>query len=83
MDNIGISLTYTGTASGTITVQVANSDLIFYPLTFNPVLTQPTGSSGGYFINLTQLGSKFMLLGYTNSSGTGTLTCTAQLKDIN
>jgi len=83
MDNIGISVTYTGTATGTIQVQVANSDLIFYPLTFNPVLAQPAGSSGGYFINLTQLGSKFIMLSYTNSSGSGTLTATAQMKDLN
>lgn len=83
IDNIGITIKYVGTGTGTITVQVANADAIFNALTFDPVLTQPAGSSGGYFINLTQLGAKYIMLKYVNASGSGTLTATAQFKDLN
>lgn len=83
MDNIGITIGYTGTPTGTLTVQVANADAVFNALTFNPALTQPSGSAGGYFINITQLGSKYIMLQYVNTSGTGVLTATAQMKDLN
>lgn len=83
MDNIGLEVTWTGTPTGTIQVMVSNSGINFYALTFNPVLTQPAGSAGGYFIDLTQLASKYVMVQYTNSSGSGTLTVYGELKDVN
>jgi hypothetical protein len=72
MDNVGLELTWTGTPTGTITVQVSNSGLVFYPLTFNPALAQPSGSAGGYVIALEGIPFQYMYLQYVNSSGTGT-----------
>jgi len=83
MDNQGLEVTWTGTPTGTIQVLVSNSGINFYALTFNPILTQPGGSPGGYVINLNQLPFKYMILEYTNASGTGTLTVYAQNKDLN
>jgi hypothetical protein len=83
MDNVGLSVTYAGTATGTFQVMVANSDIVFYALTFDPVLAQPAGSSGGYFVNLSELGAKYLMLQYGNTSGAGTLTVTGQMKDWN
>lgn len=83
VDNIGLEITYTGTGTGTISVMVSNSSLNFYALTFSPALTQPSGSSGGYAIDLNQLPFKYMYLQYVNNSGSGTLTTYMQCKDLN
>lgn len=83
MDNCGLEVTWTGTPTGTITVNVSNSGINFYALTFSPVLTQPAGAAGGYAIDLNQLPFKYMMLKYVNSSGSGSLTVYAQMKDLN
>lgn len=83
MDNIGLEVTWTGTPTGTFTVNASNSGSNFYPLTFNPVLTQPSGSGSGYVIDLTAYPFKYILLQYVNSSGTGSLTVYGQKKDVN
>lgn len=82
-DNHGLEVTWTGTPTGTITVLCSNSGINFYPLTFNPALTQPAGSAGGYLINLNQVPFKYLMLQYVNSTGSGTLSVYGQLKDVN
>lgn len=83
MDNAGIEVTWTGTPTGTIQVMVSNSGLNFYALTFNPALAQPAGSAGGYAINLNQLPFKYVMIQYTNVSGSGSLSMYSQFKDLN
>lgn len=83
MDNMGLEVTWTGTPTGTFQVMVSNSGINFYALTFNPALAQPAGSAGGYAVDLNQLPFKYVMLQYTNSSGTGSLTVYAQVKDLN
>jgi hypothetical protein len=83
MDNMGLEVTWTGTPTGTFQVMVSNSGINFYALTFSPVLTQPAGTSGGYAVDLNQLPFKYLMLQYTNSSGSGTLTVYTQVKDLN
>jgi hypothetical protein len=83
MDNVGLEVTYTGTATGTIQVMVSNSGINFYALTFNPALTQPSGSSGGYAISINQIPFKYFMVQYTNTSGSGTLNVYAYVRDIN
>lgn len=83
MDNIGAEVNFSGTAIGTLEIMVSNSGANFYALTFNPALAQPSGSSGGYAIDLNQLPFKYIMFRYTNASGTGTLTIYLQSKDLN
>lgn len=83
MDNIGLEVNWTGTPTGTFSVMVSNSGINFYALTFNPTLTQPTGSASGIAVNLNQLPFKYVMLKYVNASGTGTLTVYGQSKDLN
>lgn len=83
MDNIGLEVTWTGTPTGTFQVMASNSAINFYALTFNPVLTQPAGSAGGYVIDLNQFPFKWIMLQYTNSSGSGSLTVYGQCRDLN
>lgn len=83
MDNMGLEVSWTGTPTGTFQVMVSNSGINFYALTFNPALTQPAGSPGGYAVDLNQLPFKYIMLQYTNSTGSGTLTAYGQVKDLN
>lgn len=83
MDNIGVEIAWTGTPTGTIQVMVSNSGINFYALTFNPALTQPSGSAGGYVVSLNQLPFKYVMLEYTNISGSGSISAYAQMKDLN
>lgn len=83
MDNIGGTLTWSGTPTGTISVMVANSDAIFYPLTFSPGITQPAGSASGLPISMTQIQFKYLMFKYVNASGTGAISGGLQLKDLN
>lgn len=83
MDNAGLEITWTGTPTGTISVLYSVSGINFYALTFNPAISQPTGSAGGYLIDINQQPFKWMLLQYTNSTGSGLLTVYGQQKDLN
>lgn len=83
MDNLGLEFTWTGTPTGTFQVMVSNSGINFYALTFNPILTQPAGSAGGYAIDLNQVPFRWIMLQYTNASGTGSMTVYGQMRDLN
>ncbi len=83
MDNIGLEVTWTGTPTGTFQVMVSNSGKSFYALTFNPALGQPAGSAGGYVVDLNQVPFKYIMLQYTNTSGSGILTVYGQNCDLN
>lgn len=69
----GIQVDYTGTPTGTVTVQGSVDNTTFYALTFDPVLTQPSGAAGGYLISLAPYSYPFVRVNYTNASGSGTL----------
>lgn len=77
-DNIGIQISWTSAdAVGSIAIE-ASIDWDhrletgnFYPLTFDPVLDQPSSNNGGYLVNLNQLPYTWYRISYTRSSGTG------------
>lgn len=83
MDVSGLEVTWTGTAVGTFEILLSASGINFYALTFSPVLAQPAGSASGYWVNLDSVASKYLLLRYTNTSSTGSLTVYGQFKDWN
>lgn len=83
MDNHGIEMAWTGTPTGTLTVVGSNSGLNWFSLTFNPALSQPTGSALVYGIDLNQYPWKYVMLQFVNESGSGTVAAYAQLKDLN
>lgn len=83
MDNIGLHVSWTGTAVGVFKVTASNPGTQFSALTFSPLLQQPNGSDGFYTISLNQFPYKYILLQYTNTSGTGVLSVVGQQKDLN
>lgn len=74
VDNIGLEISWTGMPTGTFTVNGSNGGATFDSLTFDPALTQPAGAAGGYLISLNQYPFRFLMLQYTNSSGSGAIT---------
>ena len=82
-DNQGLEITWSGTPTGTISVLCSESGLYFYPLTFNPAITQPAGSAGGYLIDLNQVPWRYVMVQYVNASGSGVLTMWLGSKDLN
>lgn len=82
-DNIGLQFEYSGTPTGTFAVLGSVDNTNFYPLTFNPTLQTPTGSSGGFLLNLNQFPWPFLQVSYTASSGTGVLNVFICSKDLN
>lgn len=83
MDDHGFEVAYTGTPTGTLSVLVSNSGLNWPALSFNPSLTQPSGSALTIGINLQQLSFKYLMLQYVNVSGTGTISVYGQNSDVN
>lgn len=77
-----IQVAYVGTGTGTISVYGSNDGVTFDAVTFNPVLTQPAGSSGGYGIELAEIPGRYVMLGYVNASGTGVLNATLFARDL-
>ena len=83
LDNVGAQVVFTGTPTGTLSVNVSNDDMDYDSLTFDPALTQPTGAPLKYAIDLNQLPWPYLKFSYTNASGTGTLNVTIFGKDLN
>jgi hypothetical protein len=82
-DNQGLEITWTGTPTGTIQVMVSESGTNFYALTFSPALAQPNGSAGGFAVDLNQVPWRYLMVQYTNATGTGTLNVWLGSKDLN
>lgn len=83
MDNHFIELSWTGTPTGTITVLVSDSGLSWPSLTFTPAFTQPSGSAAYEGLSIALLAAKYIMLSYTNASGSGSLTAYLQSCDVN
>lgn len=83
LDNVGLQVKFAGTMTGTFTVNCSIDNVNFIALTFNPTLTQPTGSNLSYLIDLNQVPWPYTNVAYTNASGSGTLDVYLSAKDLN
>jgi len=88
-DNIGFQIKWDGDAVGEITVEGSNNhdpakhvQGDFYSLTFDPVLAQPAGVSGGYLININQFPFQWIRVAYASDSGAGSFECWLTSKEI-
>ena len=91
-DNVGIQLSWTGTAVGTFAVQIsinhaedANGNVTvagdWVPLTLSPSIAA-AGSADSAIIDLNQMSASYIRVVYTRSSGTGTLNAYITAKGI-
>lgn len=78
-----MEVSWTGNAVGVLSVQCSNTSVNFDALSFSPSLAQPSGAAGKYIVSLNQLPFKYVLLQYTNTSGSGVLNVVGQQKDLN
>lgn len=83
LDNVGLQVEFTGSMSGTLTVNCSIDNVNYTALTFSPSLTQPSGGNLTYLVNLNQLPFPYLQVSYTNSSGSGTLEVWLSAKDLN
>lgn len=81
-DDIGLEIAWTGTPTGTITINASNNGGTFYSLTFATALTQPSGSASGIVVALANYPFTYLKVTYTRSSGSGSLDCYLTSKDI-
>jgi hypothetical protein len=87
-DNVFYDIQFTGTPTGTFSVQVSSSydpltnpNAIFIPLVLSPVPVA-SGSDGVIGIDINQEGAQWIKLVYTNSGGTGNLNAYVSAKAI-
>ena len=79
MDDVFFDCEFTGDLIGTFTVQVSasydpvtNPSAVFIPVTLSPVPVT-AGTPGQVGINMNFMGSNYIQIIYTNTSGTGVL----------
>lgn len=84
LDNIGFNIDWTGTTTGTITIEGSNVNTAstFKALTFDPVLTQPSGTASGILVSVNQFPWSFIRVAFARTSGTGTLSVSMAAKEI-
>lgn len=84
-DNIGLELVWSGTPTGAFQIMASVSGQNFTPLTFcsDFATDQPIGASGSLLVNLNNYPFRYFMVQYTNVSGAGSLTGSAQMKDLN
>lgn len=83
MDNIGVLASWTGTPTGAITYYSSNDGQVFSALSFGSAPGNPSGTDAFYNLNINQYPYKYLYIKYVNASGSGVLTITAQLRDLN
>lgn len=86
LDNIAIQLNFTGTGVGTFAVEVSldhetNTAGTFVAIDLSPA-PAAVGSADSIFLDLNQLGARWIRVTYTSTSGTGTLNAFLTAKEI-
>ena len=80
-DNVGYHCVWTGTPTGTITVEATIDGTNWDSLTLSPTISL-TGASGSTLISLNQLPYESVRMKYNRSSGTGTINVVVMTKTI-
>lgn len=81
LDNIGVHFIFTGTPSGTFSIEVSNDDSNWAAITL-PSTPTASGSGDNIYVDLNQLSAAWLRVKYTRSSGTGTLNVYLTAKEI-
>lgn len=80
-DNVGYHAVWTGTPTGTITVEATINGTDWDSLTLSPTISL-TGAAGSTLISLNQIPYETVRLKYNRTSGTGTLNVAVMTKTI-
>lgn len=82
-DIIGIQLVWTGTVTGTFTIQHSPDGVSYDSIVLSPIITQPAGSAGHWSVVLQFDPFQWVQVKYVNASGSGTVDIIACAKDVN
>lgn len=80
-DDVGVQLTFTGTPTGTFSVNVSTDQINWVPLTL-PSVPVASGSAGSIYLDLFALSAPYIQTTYTRTSGSGTLQASIVAKAI-
>ena len=80
-DNVGYHCVWTGTPTGTITVEASIDGTNWDSLTLSPTISTG-GAASSTLISLNQLPYELVRLKYTRTSGTGTLNVVVMTKSV-
>lgn len=86
LDNMGLQVKFTGTPTGTLTIQVSvnNSTWDTLPTAdINPSVASPSGSATDTVYSIKATPFPYLRVSYTNASSTGTLSVWICGKDLN
>ncbi len=83
-DNVGIQVTWTGTPTGVLDVQVSMdiTNLGWQSVPFDPSPSQPAGADGSNWYEINQTPAGFVRLIYTAASGAGVLKAKIAAKSV-
>lgn len=83
-DNPDIQVSWTGSPTGTLDVQISldPTNLGWQSVPFAPAPTQPSGTSGTDYYSLNQTSAAYIRLVYTRVSGTGSLNAKISAKSV-
>lgn len=83
-DNVGVQVVWTGTPTGTITIEKSMdpTNLGWEVHTFSPAPTQPAGSASRSWFEINQTPASYVRMVYTRGSGTGTIKAKIALKSV-
>jgi hypothetical protein len=84
LDNLGMTISWTGSPTGTLKVQASTDGTTYKDLSFTKTpLPQPAGSADSFPLNLHNFPWAWVRVTYTNVSGSGTLSAVLFAKDLN
>lgn len=83
VDNVLLQFIWTGTVTGTFTVQQSPDGNLYDTLILSPVITQPAGGAGHWSVDINQSPAQWLQVQYVNASGSGTVDVIVTAKDTN
>ena len=79
-DRVGFQLSWTGTPTGSFSIEVSNDEVVWVALTLSATVTA-AGSADDAFIDA-ETAAKFIRVKYSDTSGSGTLQAHITAKSI-
>lgn len=80
-DRVGISITTTGTPTGTLTIEGSIDAITWFTLTFDTAIAPLSGTPNDYFFDIEATALVWIRIAYAATSGSGTMTAKISTKE--
>lgn len=81
LDRVGISITTTGTPTGTVSIQGSVDKIKWFDMTFDTAIAPLAGSPNDYFFDIEATALSWIRIDYARTSGTGTMSAYITAKE--